>query len=157
MEIKELRINIIQNIKYIYIVALVYSFGIYGAGGRISIIYDLILIFIISITIILSYNYKKEIKRLDYTERDLIKIMFIMITILIIQIKDLDLELSGDPFSHIFVSYQPSIEILKMMVRTNLIDENYRTIDLLNIINISIFLTTIVIFYKIKSIKKKIV
>ena len=105
-----------------YLVALMYSYGLYGTVGRINISINLLILIIICSSIVFVGIFVKLPNQLNinnYFASFDFNLLTISIFIFIILFYDLNLEISDDPFSHSYLAFQPAIEIIKIAYVNN--------------------------------------
>lgn len=107
----------------LYLVALTYSYGLYGAAGRFNLAINIFILSVICLSIIYvgiftkRSNLVKTRKSFNFLDYNLLTIYVFVFAILIY---DLNLGISDDHFAHSYLAFQPAIEIIKFAYINNI-------------------------------------
>ena len=120
--------HLVSSQSILYCVTIVYSYGIYAAGGRISAGWNVLLISVLTISIITAYSERNSIA-ISINQKTLFKLFIIFGLLFFIISPDLLEEFSDDPFSHVYLALQPSIQIFKILFKFDVISGEIPTIN----------------------------
>jgi hypothetical protein len=107
----------------LYLVALTYSFGLYGTAGRLNPLINIFILSVICLSIIYVGIFTK-LSNLVKTKNSFTSFGYNLLTIYVfvfaVLIYDLNLGISDDPFAHSYLAFQPAIEIIKFAYINNI-------------------------------------
>ena len=138
----------VSSQSFLYCVTIAFSYGIYAAGGRISVGWDILLISVLTISIITAYSEKKKGIEISTNQKTMFGLLIVFGLLFFIISPDLLREFSDDPFSHVYLALQPSIQILKILFNFDFICGEISAINTIVYINLLIlFIGGTAIFY----------
>ena len=138
------------NINIIYALCISYCYGLYGVVGRFGLSVNFLIALVVCLSIYVS------LIKIEYSYFSIkFNWSFLIITAIIIGIviSDLMIPFSDDVFSHTYLSLQPSLEILKLANKFDLIPIDQKVSSYLIIINLFIF-SGVFAFFSINKNKK---
>ena len=141
------------NINIIYALCISYCYGLYGVVGRFDLITNLVILTLVLLSIYVALIHIKYIHLTLECNWSIIIIAVIIITI--IQ-GDLSVPFSDDPYSHTYLSLQPSLEILKLANNYDLISIDEKVSIILIIINLLLLLGSIAVLYLLRNNKVRL-
>ena len=137
------------SLNNIYSLAIVYSFGLFGAAGRHTIITNLV---VIIVSILSLFVVQLKIKNIDVELKIGTKEVLLFVLLLLILIRDLIIPFSDDAFAHTYLALQPSVEFFKIISKKIYIDQSVQVFKPLWVIN---FLAIFVLYYFFYFFKNK--
>jgi len=142
--------NVKLNINIIYALCISYCYGLYGAVGRFGLTTNL---FVLTVVLLSIYVALIHIKYIHLSMECNWSLLMIVVIIFTIVHKDLIIPFSDDAYSHTYLSLQPSLEILKLANKYDLIPIDQKVSSLLIIFNLLLFFGTIAALYILKNKK----